>query len=430
MPLDLPWVEKYRPHSLGDIIGQKLIVGRLKSFVERGNFPSMIFAGSPGVGKTACAIAMANDLYGQENMRSAFLELNASITPDTPVLVRRKGTIERTTIGEVASKYFGDSGEKYAYINDLEVLTIDKSDFKVKFLSVNNISRHIVDKIQEIKVDGGSIKTTSEHSVIILNGKCELESIRAIDLQVGDFLITFRTSIESDKKELDMSEFAPNRFTTLGPANNQHTFKNPKIGTILDRVTLDNNLAWFFGSYLAEGAIGFRGDTSGVIVLTYAYPQENEYVVNSSNAAASLGFYSHPHTIKSGSSGRESAVQLTVSSTQLARFLKHNFYQKDSLKKTAHTKRVPTFAFNMSVEFRHKFLQGYSGDATGVWGDYLRYTSVSKELLIDTAWLARISGLESSTFNMETRIVWKKSSSFYARSELLPAEPFMVFMSP
>ena len=63
MVLDLPWTEKYRPHSLGDVIGQKLIVERLKSFVERGNFPSMIFAGSPGVGKTACAVAMANDLY-------------------------------------------------------------------------------------------------------------------------------------------------------------------------------------------------------------------------------------------------------------------------------------------------------------------------------------------------------------------------------
>ncbi len=77
MVLDLPWVEKYRPHSLDDIIGQKLIVERLKSFVERGNFPSMIFAGSPGVGKTACAIAMANDLY-KDSLASAFLELNAS----------------------------------------------------------------------------------------------------------------------------------------------------------------------------------------------------------------------------------------------------------------------------------------------------------------------------------------------------------------
>jgi replication factor C small subunit len=74
---DLPWIEKYRPHNLKDVIGQKLIVERLDSFVDKGNFPSMIFAGSAGIGKTTCAIAMANDLYGDE-LGGAFKELNAS----------------------------------------------------------------------------------------------------------------------------------------------------------------------------------------------------------------------------------------------------------------------------------------------------------------------------------------------------------------
>ncbi|HUY70586.1 MAG TPA: replication factor C small subunit [Candidatus Baltobacteraceae bacterium] len=77
MTVDLPWTEKYRPKSLADTIGQKLIVERLRSFVERGNFPNMIFAGSPGIGKTTCAVAMAMDLY-KDNISSAFKELNAS----------------------------------------------------------------------------------------------------------------------------------------------------------------------------------------------------------------------------------------------------------------------------------------------------------------------------------------------------------------
>jgi replication factor C small subunit len=75
--LDLPWTEKYRPESLQDVIGQELIVERLRSFVKKGNFPSMIFSGSAGVGKTTCAIAMAKDLY-KDNFRSSFREMNAS----------------------------------------------------------------------------------------------------------------------------------------------------------------------------------------------------------------------------------------------------------------------------------------------------------------------------------------------------------------
>ncbi len=77
MLLDLPWTEKYRPRGLSEVIGQKLIVDRLRSFVERGNFPSMIFAGPAGIGKTTCAVAMARDLYG-DNLGSAMKELNAS----------------------------------------------------------------------------------------------------------------------------------------------------------------------------------------------------------------------------------------------------------------------------------------------------------------------------------------------------------------
>jgi replication factor C small subunit len=75
--IDLPWQEKYRPKSLSEVIGQKLIVNRLSSFVKKGNFPSMIFAGSAGIGKTSCALAMARDLYG-DDAESAFRELNAS----------------------------------------------------------------------------------------------------------------------------------------------------------------------------------------------------------------------------------------------------------------------------------------------------------------------------------------------------------------
>ncbi len=74
---ELSWTEKYRPKMLGEVIGQKAIVSRLKAFSKSMDFPNMIFSGPAGVGKTTCAIAMARELYG-ENISAAFLELNAS----------------------------------------------------------------------------------------------------------------------------------------------------------------------------------------------------------------------------------------------------------------------------------------------------------------------------------------------------------------
>jgi replication factor C small subunit len=71
------WTEKYRPKTLGDIVDQKEIVDRLKSFVRSRNVPHCIFAGPPGTGKTTAALCLSRDLYG-DTYREHTLELNAS----------------------------------------------------------------------------------------------------------------------------------------------------------------------------------------------------------------------------------------------------------------------------------------------------------------------------------------------------------------
>ena len=57
------WIEKYRPRSLKDVVGQKDIVDRLRSYVEVRNLPHLMFAGPAGTGKTTCAVALARELY-------------------------------------------------------------------------------------------------------------------------------------------------------------------------------------------------------------------------------------------------------------------------------------------------------------------------------------------------------------------------------
>ncbi len=71
------WAEKYRPKTLNDMVNQKEIVERLKSFVKSKNVPHCIFAGPPGTGKTTAALCLARDLYG-ETYREHLMELNAS----------------------------------------------------------------------------------------------------------------------------------------------------------------------------------------------------------------------------------------------------------------------------------------------------------------------------------------------------------------
>ena len=75
--MDDIWIEKYRPATLNEVVGQLEIVSRLKSYVKTRSLPHLLFAGPAGTGKTTSAVALARDLFG-EDWRQNFLELNAS----------------------------------------------------------------------------------------------------------------------------------------------------------------------------------------------------------------------------------------------------------------------------------------------------------------------------------------------------------------
>ncbi|KAM3175650.1 Subunit of heteropentameric Replication factor C (RF-C) [Hymenolepis weldensis] len=75
--MDAPWIEKYRPVLLSDIVGNEATVQRLEAFSHTGNIPHIIIAGPPGCGKTTSILCLARALLG-ESYKDAVLELNAS----------------------------------------------------------------------------------------------------------------------------------------------------------------------------------------------------------------------------------------------------------------------------------------------------------------------------------------------------------------
>ncbi|KAI0034164.1 P-loop containing nucleoside triphosphate hydrolase protein [Vararia minispora EC-137] len=77
VPYELPWVEKYRPKLLDDIVGNSDTIDRLKVIAQSGNVPHLIISGMPGIGKTTSIHCLAHQLLG-DAYKDAVLELNAS----------------------------------------------------------------------------------------------------------------------------------------------------------------------------------------------------------------------------------------------------------------------------------------------------------------------------------------------------------------
>jgi len=144
------WAEKYRPKKLDEIINQKHVVERLKAFVNEGSIPHLLFAGPAGTGKTTSALALANELYG-EQWHQNVLEMNASD--------ERKIEDIRTKVKEFARiKPIGNVPFKIILMDEADALTADAQQalrrmmedyaFVTRFILTCNYSSKIIDPIQ------------------------------------------------------------------------------------------------------------------------------------------------------------------------------------------------------------------------------------------------------------------------------------------
>lgn len=145
------WVDKYRPKKFDDIIGQNYFVDRIKAFLESKSLPHLLFAGSPGTGKTTTALVIARELYGENGVKGNFLELNASDERGIDVI--------RNQIKEFAKlKSLADVPYKIICLDEADSLTkeaqqalrrtMEKFSYSCRFILACNEMSKIIDPIQ------------------------------------------------------------------------------------------------------------------------------------------------------------------------------------------------------------------------------------------------------------------------------------------
>ncbi len=144
------WAEKYRPKTLDDMVNQKEIVERLKSFVKSRNVPHCIFAGPPGTGKTTAAICLARDLYGGA-YREHIMELNASDERGINVVRETVKTFARVrSIGEISFKIMilDEADNMTSDAQQALRRTMERYTETCRFILIANYSGKIIEPIQ------------------------------------------------------------------------------------------------------------------------------------------------------------------------------------------------------------------------------------------------------------------------------------------
>ncbi|MEM7616811.1 MAG: AAA family ATPase, partial [Pseudomonadota bacterium] len=144
-----PWVEKYRPSSLDELVAHADIIAIIKKLIAEDRLPHMLLYGPPGTGKTSTITAAAKDMYGKA-YGAMTLELNASDERGIGVV--------RNQIKEFAGTKSWYAGVKLVILDEADMMTndaqfalrrvIEKYTANTRFCLVCNYANKIIPALQ------------------------------------------------------------------------------------------------------------------------------------------------------------------------------------------------------------------------------------------------------------------------------------------
>ncbi|XP_038209754.1 replication factor C subunit 5 isoform X1 [Zerene cesonia] len=131
-PPNLPWVEKYRPSKLEDLVSHDDIIKTINQFMQQNQLPHLLFYGPPGTGKTSTILACAKQMYTPQQFNSMVLELNASDD-------RGIGIVRGQILSFASTRTIFKAGPKLIILDEADAMTND----------AQNALRRIIEKYTE-----------------------------------------------------------------------------------------------------------------------------------------------------------------------------------------------------------------------------------------------------------------------------------------
>jgi replication factor C subunit 2/4 len=179
-----PWVDKYRPKKIANIIEQDEVRNILKKTLETKNFPHMIFYGPAGCGKTSCAIAFALELYGPQYVNENVIELNASDESGINIVREKITTFARSKVSQGDTNY-PSPPYKFIILDEADAMTNDAQSALRKIMEslshntrfcficnyINQIIHPIISRCMKFRFKSISIKALDDKLQIIADNE-------------------------------------------------------------------------------------------------------------------------------------------------------------------------------------------------------------------------------------------------------------------
>ncbi|XP_025986105.1 replication factor C subunit 5 [Solenopsis invicta] len=183
-PVNLPWVEKYRPKSLDELISHETIIKTINKYIDENQLPHLLLYGPPGTGKTSTILACARKLYTPAQFNSMVLELNAS--DDRGIGIVRGQILSFASTGTMYKSKF-----KLIILDEADAMTIDaqnalrriieKYTDNVRFCIICNYLSKIIPALQSRCTRFRFLPLAAEQIMPRLNHVIEAEKLQVTE---------------------------------------------------------------------------------------------------------------------------------------------------------------------------------------------------------------------------------------------------------
>jgi ATP-dependent metalloprotease FtsH len=404
-----------------------------------------LLLGPPGSGKTLLAKAVAGEAgvpffsMSGSDFVEMFVGVGASVTGDTPVLVRQGGRTELVEIGTFVDRYYqGDDAGFAVPVQGLETLGFEESDTKFRGSSkvfvqgsgwkrARGVFRHRVNEIYEIEYLGGRLRTTGDHSVFVRtrNG---IKPVAARDLKPGDVLVQLPLKVRGEYQAGKGTPYQvrAHAFPAFASQPMLTVWEPAHVATAQWATALDQQ------GVASQAAIGATLGVSQMTVSNWQRGRHLPRAMRTAEAAERLpqqieptpelfklfGYYTaegrengcleftfgthepdlHRDVIEIAGrlfgvtprvrSTADNSTKITFHSAPLGRFFARHCGTG------SHEKHVPEILWDLPREYFEAYLTGYAlGDGYVTTDGKLSVTSVSHQLIRELTWLCAMHGI-------------------------------------
>lgn len=247
-----PWVEKYRPSKLNDVVLDTYNRKILENIIKTGHFPNLLFYGPPGTGKTTTIINLINSYQENKNEKHKGLMIHLNASDERGI------DIVRNQIANfVNSMGLFNKGMKFVVLDEVDYMTknaqqalkylLQNYSENVRYCLICNYISRIDESLQNEFIRLRFNQLPSNEINLFLTKVAKFENLNVPSGGIEAIQIMYESDIRSMINYLQSNQNSLDNYKIIGKENWENLSLSLKNQNLTLNYSLISNLSKEYG---------------------------------------------------------------------------------------------------------------------------------------------------------------------------------------